>query len=124
MESEGVFMSMVGDNILKFRKGRFTQSELGAQIGKRKNVISNWEKGHNDPSVNCIFLLCEVLEVDPNQLFGWAERGLADNEALLLDFYRRLNDEGQSNLSHTAEGLTAVAEYKKDSQSVAVAAEA
>jgi transcriptional regulator with XRE-family HTH domain len=111
-------MSVVGENISKYRKNRhLKQEELGERIGKGKSVISHWERGHNDPSVSCIFLLCEALNVDPNQLFGWAERGLATNEALLLEFYRRLNEEGQDSLTHTAEGLTAVAEYKKDYQS-------
>jgi transcriptional regulator with XRE-family HTH domain len=116
-------MSIVGENIRKYRKDKYTQQELGYRLGKSKSVVSNWEKGVNEPVVNMIVPICEMLEVTPNQLFGWDERGLPEGEVLLLEFYRRLNNEGQGHLSRTAEGLTAVAEYKKNCQSVAMAIE-
>lgn len=59
-------------NIKNFRKFKgMTQEELAAKINKSKNVISNWERGDNSPDVDCIEMICNVLGVTPNQLFGW-----------------------------------------------------
>lgn len=59
-------------NIRNFRKFRgLTQEELANRLGKTKNVVSNWERGDNAPDVDNIEMICRVLSVTPNQLFGW-----------------------------------------------------
>lgn len=59
-------------NIKNFRSFKgMTQEELATQIGKSKNVISNWERGDNSPDVECVEKICRALGVTPNQLFGW-----------------------------------------------------
>lgn len=59
-------------NIKNFRTFRgITQEELAKSVGKSKNVISNWERGDNSPDVDSVELICEKLEISPNQLFGW-----------------------------------------------------
>jgi len=62
----------LNQNIKNFRgfKG-MTQEELGARIGKSKNVISNWERGDNSPDIDSVEKICGALGVTPNQLFGW-----------------------------------------------------
>jgi transcriptional regulator with XRE-family HTH domain len=58
--------------IRDFRNFRqMTQEELAKQIGKSKNVVSNWEKGLNRPDVDSVEKICKILHVTPNQLFGW-----------------------------------------------------
>ena len=62
----------LNQNIKNFRAfRRMTQEELAKQIGKTKNVISNWERGDNSPDVDTVVKLCKVLSVTPNQMFGW-----------------------------------------------------
>lgn len=59
-------------NIKNFRIFRgITQQELAARLGKSKNVVSNWERGDNSPNPDEIEKLCSILEVTPNQIFGW-----------------------------------------------------
>ena len=38
---------------------------------KSANAISNWEKGSTSPDVDMIEGLCRILEVTPNQIYGW-----------------------------------------------------
>lgn len=65
-------MSKIGDNIKKFRIFRkMTQIELGEAVNRSKNVVSNWERGDNTPDLDTLEKLCVVLDVTPNQLFGW-----------------------------------------------------
>lgn len=65
-------MTTVCENIKKFRKFRgMSQAELGAKIGRSKNVISNWERGENEPDLDAIAAACHALDVTPNQMFGW-----------------------------------------------------
>ena len=59
-------------NIKNFRVFRgITQQELAYRLGKSKNVISNWERGDNSPNPDEIEKLCSILNVTPNQIFGW-----------------------------------------------------
>lgn len=62
----------IGENIKNFRTFRgILQQELADKLGKSKSVISNWERGENSPDVESCERLCQILDVTPNQLFGW-----------------------------------------------------
>lgn len=62
----------LNENIKTFRTFRgVTQQALADTVGKTKSVISNWERGENQPDVDSIELICKCLNVTPNQLFGW-----------------------------------------------------
>ena len=65
-------MNTIGENIKNFRIFRkMTQVELGAAVGRSKNVVSNWERGDNTPDLDTLEKICRVLSVTPNQIFGW-----------------------------------------------------
>lgn len=65
-------MSVIGDNIKKYREVRgFTQEQVAEAVGKSKNVVSNWERGDNKPDADTITLLCGFLGVDANTLLSW-----------------------------------------------------
>lgn len=65
-------MEKLNLNIKNFRQFRgITQQEIARRLGKSKNVISNWERGDNSPNPDEIVELCRILEVTPNQIFGW-----------------------------------------------------
>lgn len=67
-------MGTVNDNIRNFRKFRqMSQKRLGEALNKSTNVVSNWENGIHSPDLDTIEQLCKVLNVTPNQIFGWEE---------------------------------------------------
>lgn len=65
-------MNTIGENIKNFRVFRkMTQVELGTAVERSKNVVSNWERGDNTPDLDTLEKICRVLNVTPNQIFGW-----------------------------------------------------
>ncbi len=65
-------MSKLHTNIKNIRMMRgFSQKELGERLHKSANAISNWEKGATSPDVDMLEGLCKILEVTPNQIYGW-----------------------------------------------------
>lgn len=68
-------MSVIGDNIKKYREIKgFTQEYVSERVKKTKNVVSNWERGDNDPDAKTIPILCEILGVDANTLYSWSDK--------------------------------------------------
>lgn len=67
-------MSNVNKNIRNFRKFRgLSQKELGDALHKSTNVVSNWENGIHSPDLDTIEDICKILNVSPDELFGWKE---------------------------------------------------
>lgn len=65
-------MSNLAENIRTFRIFRgFTQQEFANQIHKAQNTIANWEKGISSPDVDIVIDICNVLDITPNELYGW-----------------------------------------------------
>lgn len=65
-------MSALNENIRKFRELRkLTQKQFADRLNKSRNVISNWERGENSPDPDTVEQICRILEVTPNQIFGW-----------------------------------------------------
>jgi transcriptional regulator with XRE-family HTH domain len=68
-------MSLIGDNIKKYREVKgLTQEYIAESVGKSKNVVSNWERGDNKPDADIITMLCGILGVDANTLMGWTNK--------------------------------------------------
>lgn len=62
----------IGENIKKYRVYRnMTQEDLAKQLSRSKSVVSHWEKGENNPDLDTCELICKVLRITPNVLFGW-----------------------------------------------------
>lgn len=62
----------LNENIRNFRRFRnMSQADLAKKISKSKSVISHWESGENSPDLDSCEKLCKILNVTPNQLFGW-----------------------------------------------------
>ena len=65
-------MGNVNENIRDFRKFRgLSQKELGQMLNKSTNVVSNWENGLHSPDLDTLEKMCRLLNVTPNQMFGW-----------------------------------------------------
>ena len=52
---------------LRQRKG-LTQEELGSKLHVTRQAVSNWETGKNQPDIEILKSLAEILEVDVNEL--------------------------------------------------------
>ena len=47
-----------------------TQSEIARKIGVSQQTISHYVKGDKMPALDTFALLCEVLEVNPNDILS------------------------------------------------------
>ena len=62
---------MFGNRIKTARKNKgLTQKQLADIVGIKHNTLSGWEKGAHSPNGTQIIQLCDVLEIDPNSLYG------------------------------------------------------
>lgn len=58
-------LAFIGKEIQKRRKEKqLTQKELGEKIGKTESSIQKYEAGKTDISINLLYRIAEVLEVD------------------------------------------------------------
>lgn len=87
---------------LKIRERRealgLTQTELAKMVGKSFRTIQSWERGESYPNAEYVAVLCNVFNVDPNDLLGWyidhpldrpaAARLDPEHEALLTNYDR------------------------------------
>lgn len=65
-------MSVVGKNIKIARESQgISQDELAQKMGKSgRATISNWENGKNDPTINDLIKLAEILKTTVTYLVG------------------------------------------------------
>ena len=65
-------MSVLSENIKNMRMMRgFSQKKFAEELNKSPNAVSNWEKGATCPDVELLETICEILDVTPNQIYGW-----------------------------------------------------
>ena len=61
----------VGKNIQRARKDRgLTQQQVAERMGILQPAYARYENGTYELDYNKIVLLCEVLDIAPNELFG------------------------------------------------------
>ena len=64
-------MMKLSENLKNFRLLRgMSQADVAKLVHRSPNVISNWEKGTNNPDVEIVYQLCEIFDVTPNMIFG------------------------------------------------------
>ena len=69
-------MSALSENIKKYREAKgLKQSEVAEAVGKSANVVSNWERGDNQPDPETIRKLCKLFGIDANTIYGWDNSG-------------------------------------------------
>ena len=61
----------IGENIRKYRKAKgLTQSELGKKLGTTQFVITNYERGRNNPTAAKLPDIAKALGVPLEALYG------------------------------------------------------
>jgi transcriptional regulator with XRE-family HTH domain len=64
-------MSIIGENISKYRKAKgLTQTELAEKLGTTQFVITNYERGRNNPTAAKMPEIAKALGVTIEQLYG------------------------------------------------------
>ena len=56
-------------NELKAQK--ISQEALAKRLNTTQATVSRWTTGENFPDFETLFLICEILNVTPNELLGW-----------------------------------------------------
>ena len=63
-----------GEKIRNARKSLgLTQRQLAELLGISNTSISNWEKGLSRPDADMIQKLCDILRLQPNDIYGTKE---------------------------------------------------
>ena len=58
--------------ILRIMSG-LTQKELSIKMNRSQNSISNYESGKMCPDLNFLFSLCDIFNVDANEICGYSK---------------------------------------------------
>jgi transcriptional regulator with XRE-family HTH domain len=56
----------------RINKG-YKQGDVEDLIGIKRSALSNYETGVSEPPVDKLKLLCDLYEIEPNELFEWEE---------------------------------------------------
>lgn len=89
-----------------------SQSDLAEKISMSRSGVSNWEHGTCEPGIEQLKKLGEILSVSVDTLVD-AKPFLTENELLLIQIYRSMNDEGKEFLLQNAKTASASGLYKK-----------
>ena len=108
--SEVAFMlekSEFGMRVAKLRIGReehISARDMSLSLGQSSSYISNIENGHNYPSMEVFFYICEYLGVTPQEFFDTEMKDVKRTNRL-LEAARGLSSEQLDNLIAIAKGL-------------------
>ncbi len=80
-------------------------AQLAKHLGVNKTVVSNWKNRGNNPPVEYIVPICELLKIDIYTLLGIEEKKLSDNEQKLLEYFRNCSSNNQSIIINAAKSL-------------------
>lgn len=117
-------------------KNRFEQAlkyrdikpvEISEKTGISESTISQYRSGYAKPKEDKLVILSNALDVNPVWLLGVnvpmlmsdiaSSSHLRSDEARLLKYYNKLNEDGRKVLIGSAEGLSNNSKYKKDIES-------
>jgi transcriptional regulator with XRE-family HTH domain len=55
--------------LLRSRSPYGTAREFAQEIGEKENTYTRWERAETEPNITQILRICQVLDIDPNELF-------------------------------------------------------
>ncbi len=101
-------MSILSDNIRTYRNMRgLTQTQLAVLLNRSVGAVSNWEKGVNSPDVDTIADICKILDVTPNEIFGWEKSKELVNYIAQLEDAKLMIEEIKKNRAELNSALDA-----------------
>lgn len=105
-------MYQIGKRIKTYRQqAGLSQKDFGERIHAKNTTVSNWEKGLTRPDVDMLAVICEVLEVSPNELLDIRldPADMNEQERRVIMAYRQKYD-----LQHAVNVLLGVEEVDND----------
>ena len=86
-------MSEFAKNLKKYRKMKnISQEKLGKSLNYGSTAIANYESGRNEPSLDSLIKIAEVLDVTIDDLLGMKRK---TGEKQLLSAFKRSDQEKQ-----------------------------
>lgn len=107
------------------KEKRLFQDDVAKIVNVSKSTISNWEKGKQEPSIDCIKKLSAFFNVPTDYLLGLEDDGytsfssvapaleLTADERELVDTFRRMTKETQAITLDTVHSLAGDNEHGK-----------
>ena len=66
--------NVIGKRIKELRiERKLSQRELGESLGFSNQLVSFWEAGKREPSLDIVLLLAEFFNTSPNYLLGFSD---------------------------------------------------
>ena len=96
-----------GSRIKRFRRrAGLSAEQLAFALGISKSSVRNWECGLTRPDPEYLFRLFSLLQVEPNEFFGFeGASALSPRERKLLEHFRALDEAGREDLEICAEAM-------------------
>ena len=113
-------LPIICDRIRFYRKNQGMEQKVFAEkIGTQANTVNNWEKGRSRPDVSLLPVICDVLGITLQQLFGLEAPGdaLSEREANLISQYRQLNKGDQYTVDTMVRTMVTVDQARKRQKS-------
>ena len=97
---------MFGENLKKLRIARgLSQQELGDLTQLGQSNISAWERGGRSPPPECLIKLATFFGCTIDSLVGYSSKAYEDDELLIIQQYRSLNQEGKDAVKKCIDDL-------------------
>ena len=113
---EQTSLPIVCDRIRFYRKSRgMEQKAFAEKIGTQANVVNNWEKGRSRPDISLLPVICDLLGITLQQLYGLEAPGdaLSERETCLISQYRRLDTGDQYTVDTMVKTMVTVDQARK-----------
>lgn len=102
-------MSII-ENLIKIMATKgITAYQLEKDVGINQTTFYNWKKGKQPPA-DKLQKIITYLEVSPNEVFGYPDLELSDNDKELLELFHQLPEREQVKLIGKVEDM--IEKYK------------
>jgi len=96
-------MSDFAKNLRKFRKQKgYSQERLAQELYYGYTAIANYESGRNEPSIDDLVRLAEILDVTLDELVGVRDTAA---EKKLLSSFKKLSSENKNRILDLIQAL-------------------
>lgn len=58
---------------VELKNSGVSQEKLARELSTTQATVSRWVTGINEPDLETLLKICEILDVSPNVLLGWEE---------------------------------------------------
>lgn len=97
-------------NLRKVREAaNLTQAQIAKTVKRDVKTVGNWEKSKTYPNAEEIWLIAELCNCSPNDIFGWTSEDSYlypdPGQQRLNDCYENMNPTGKATLVSVARSM-------------------